>query len=127
MDFTVILLWVSSFWLFATTAIPFIIEFIYEKIAKPQTKLWKSIWSWIIPIALFYVAWIVGTQFDIGFLAEYEVWWSVGVMGAIAAAISNFGWNNIEWLKTLIFKIIEYLPKFKEEPKEPEEEEKEKE
>jgi hypothetical protein len=113
MDYTEILLWLSSFWTLATVGIPFVIEFIYKKIVEPQTSLWKSIWSWAIPIIGFYVAWIVGTQFDIGFLAEYELWWTPAIMGAFAAAISNYGWNNIPWIKTAIINIIDLLPKTK--------------
>ncbi len=111
MDFSEILLWLSGFWALATVGIPFIIEFIYEKIAEPKTSLWKSIWSWILPIAGFYAAWVVGMWYEIGFLAEYEVWWVPGIMGATAAAISNFGWNNIPWLKTAIIELIKLLPK----------------
>ena len=113
MDFGEILLWLSGFWALATVGIPFIIEFIYEKITIPETSLWKSIWSWVIPIIGFYIAWIVGQQFDIGFLAEYDLWWTPAIMGALAAAIGNYGWNNIPWLKAAIIEIIKLLPKAK--------------
>lgn len=106
-----VMLWLSSFWLLATIGIPFITEFIYENIAKPKTSLWKSIWSWLIPIAGFYVAWAAGQITDIGFLAEYDVWWSPAIMGALAAAISNYGWENVGWIKTAIKEIIKRIPK----------------
>ena len=106
-----VMLWISSFWLLATIGIPFIIEFIYENIAKPKTSLWKSIWSWVIPITGFYIAWAAGQIGDIGFLAAYEVWWAPAIMGALAAGIANYGWDNIGWVKTVIKEIIKRIPK----------------
>ncbi len=110
-----VLIWLASFWALATIGIPFVIEFIYEKIAKPKTSLWKSIWSWTIPILGFYVAWFAGKLFDVGFLVEYEIWWVPGIMGAIAALIANLGWNNVPWLKVAIIEIIKLLPKTRKE------------
>ena len=108
-----IIIIIGSFWSFSTIAVPFVIELIYEKIAEPQTKLWKSIWSWVIPIALTYVLWLVGIYFEIGYLVEYTVWWTPAIFGAISAGISNYGWNNIPWVKQMIIYIISLLPKFK--------------
>jgi len=114
MDNTEILVWIGSFWLFATVGIPTIIEFIYQKIAAPKTSVWKSLWSWIIPIGLTYVVWAVGILFEMGFLVGYEVWWVPGIMGALAAGIANYGWNNIPWMKEAIIYVISLLPKTRE-------------
>ena len=111
MDFTEILVWIGSFWVFATVGVPTIIEFIYKKIASPKTKLWKSIWSWVIPIILTYIVWVAGFEFGIGFLVEYSVWWVPAIIGSFAAGIANYGWNNIPWIKELITQLIKLLPK----------------
>lgn len=113
MEWTDLLIWISTFWMFATVGVPAIIEFIYEKIKEPATKLWKSIWSWVIPIAATYGVWVVGLVFNVGFLAGYEVWWVPGVIGGFAAGISNYSWENIPWLKEAITNLIALLPKTK--------------
>lgn len=113
MEWVELLTWVSSFWAFATLGVPAITEFIYEKIKEPETKLWKSIWSWLIPIILTYLVWVAGILFDIGFLIDYEIWWVPGVMGSIAAALSNYSWENIPWIKDAVIYVISLLPKKK--------------
>jgi len=114
MEWTNLLTWISTFWIFASVGVPAIIEFIYEKIKEPTTELWSSIWSWIIPIILTYGVWIVGLIFNIGFLSGYEVWWTPAVIGGFAAGISNYSWENIPWIKEAIKKIIDLLPKKKD-------------
>ena len=114
MDLTEITLWISTFILFATTGLPAITEFIYQQIAEPQTKFWKSFWSWLIPIILIYVVWFVGLQFGEGFLVDITLWWVPAIYGATAAAFSNFSWMNIPWIKEFVLKLLELLPKRKE-------------
>lgn len=113
MEWTDLLIWISTFWTFATVGVPTIIEFVFEKIKEPATSLWKSIWSWIIPITITYGVWAVGAFFNIGFLAGYEVWWVPAVIGGFAAGIANYSWENIPWVKEGITYIIGLLPKTK--------------
>lgn len=122
MEWTDIIIWISGFWMFASVGIPAIIEFIFEKVKKPETSLWKSIWSWLIPILLTYGVWVAGIFFDIGFLVGYEIWWVPLIIGGFAALISNYAWMNVPWIKKAIIEIIALLPKTKtiknEKPKE---------
>lgn len=114
MEWTDVLIWISAFWMFASVGVPTIIEFIYEKIASPETKLWKSIWSWLIPIILTYGVWVAGKWFSVGFLVGYEVWWVPAIIGGLAAAVSNYSWTNIPWIKEAILQLIALLPKTRE-------------
>lgn len=106
-----VLLWTSGFVVFSTVAVPTITEFIYEKIKKPTTKFWRSVWSWVIPISLTYVVWGIGRLFDVGFLADVLIWWVPFIFGAAAATISNYSWANIPWIKETIIAILDWLPK----------------
>lgn len=110
MEMTDVFIWISSFWMYSTVGVPAIIEFVYEKIKKPSTKLWKSIWSWVIPITATYIVWLVGLFYGIGFLSVYEAWWIPMLLGGFSAAISNYSWENIPWLKEAITNIIKLLP-----------------
>ncbi len=110
MEWTDVLIWISGFWMFASIGVPAIIEFIYKKIKEPQTSLWKSIWSWLIPIILTYGIWFAGKFFEIGFLVGYEVWWVPLIMGGLAGLVSNYAWMNVPWIKEAIIQIIALLP-----------------
>lgn len=101
---------ISTFLLFSSVAVPFIIEFIFLKIKEPQTTLWRSIWSWIIPIVASYAVWGVGMIFEVGFLVGVEEIWVPLIYGAVAAMFSNFAWTNICWIKEFIYQILERLP-----------------
>ncbi len=114
MNYSEVLIWIASFWMLVTVGLPFIIEFIYEKIAKPKTEKWRSFWSWLIPIAIMYVIWFGGNMFEVEtFLNEYTLWWTPAIFGGLAAAISNYGWNNVPWIKQIIVWIIGQIPKRK--------------
>ena len=114
MDWTQVMLWISTFVVFATTGLPVITEFIYQQIAEPQTKFWKSFWSWLIPIILMYAVWLVGIWFEIGFLTDVTLWWVPAVYGATAGAFSNFSWMNIPWVKEFVLRLLSELPRGKE-------------
>lgn len=118
MEWTEILNWIGGFWAFSSIGVPAIIEFIFTKIKEPATKTWKSIWSWAIPIILVYILWALGGLFGAGFLIGYELWWSVGLIGAFSALVANVTWTSTPWIKEAIIQIIALLPKFKpvEEP-----------
>jgi len=109
------ILWLTSFIAFSTAGLPFIIEFIFKKIKEPETKLWKSIWSWIIAIGATYVVWLIGIFFDFGFLVGYDLWWIPLIFGVFGSLFANYGWNNVPWIKNFIMEIIKLLPKTKKE------------
>ncbi len=100
---------IGTFWSFSTIGVPLIIEFFFEKIYMPKTKTWRSITSWLIPIGVVYILWF----FEVGFLAEYALWWIPALLGALAATVGNYTWASIPWIKELITRIIEFLPKTK--------------
>lgn len=108
-----IIIIIGTFWGFSTIAVPFIIEFIFEKIYKPSSKTWRSVMSWVIPIALTYGLWYLG----LGYLQEITIWWVPAILGALSAGVANYAWNDIPWIKDLINRIIEFLPKTKKNDK----------
>ena len=109
-----IILWISSFAVFSKVGLPAITEIIFTKIKEPKTSLWKSIWSWIIPITLTYVVWFIGKYYGIGFMVDYVVWWAPLIYGSVAAGLSNFSWMNIPWVKQFILNLLGKMPKEKQ-------------
>jgi len=104
-----IIIIIGTFWGFSTIAIPFLIEFIFEKIYKPDSKTWKSVISWVIPIVVVYGLWFL----DVGFVTDFGPIWTPAIIGALSAGVANYAWNDIPWVKDLINRIIEFLPKTK--------------
>ena len=96
-----------TFSVFAGTTVPFIVK-AWLEYWKPKTKLWKSIWSWIVPLVIGAAGWALGLIFQEGFLAGL-VWWHALIYGAWAAFMGNIAWDNVPWLKELVNQFFVWL------------------
>jgi hypothetical protein len=100
-------LYFATFSAFCTVTVPFIIE-AWMRWFQPQTKFWKSVWSWIIPPALGMGGWGLASIFQDGFLFGLP-WWSGLFFGAWAAVMANVGWGNVPWIKEFVTNLFEWL------------------
>ena len=101
------LLYFATFSVFSVTTMPFVVQ-AWLEYWKPKTKLWKSIWSWIVPVALAMAAWGVGLFFKEGFLADL-LWYQAAIYGAWAAVMANVAWDNVPWLKVIVGQFFVWL------------------
>ena len=101
------MLYFATFSIFAGTTVPFIVQ-AWLEFVKPKTAVWKSIWSWIVPLVLGIAGWGLGLVFDGGFLAGL-VWWHALIYGAWAAVMANVAWDNVPWLKELVNQLFIWL------------------
>ena len=104
---TLYMLYFAAFSVFAGTTVPFIVQ-AWLEFWKPETKVWKSIWSWIIPVTLGVAGWALGLIFQDGFLAGL-VWWHALIYGAWAAVMANVAWDNVPWLKELVNQFFVWI------------------
>jgi hypothetical protein len=100
-------LYFATFSVFCTMTVPFIIE-IWLRWIQPETKLWKSIWSWIIPPVIAMGGWGLALLFQDGFLFGLP-WYSGLFFGAWASVMANVGWKNVPWIKDFVTNLFEWL------------------
>ena len=101
-----LLLWASSYGLFATMLVPFVIEFVFTNIYQPSTKFWNSIFTFVIAIVSTYIVYFVGILTNFGFLVEVTNHYLIITLGFGAGAIANWTWVNVEWVKAIIQAIF---------------------
>ena len=99
----------ASFSIVCGKTLPFIIEFL-NRILKLTSRRVKSIVSWVVPVAIMYIGWVLGNFFDGSFLQELPAW-KPAVYGAWAALLSNIEWNNVPWLKDAVNNFMDWLLK----------------
>ncbi len=98
----------AAFSVMAGVTVPIVVK-AWLEFWKPKTKVWRSIWSWIIPVAVGMVGWLLGVFiFKDGFLANL-VWTDALIYGAWAAIMGNVAWDNVPWLKEIINQLFVYL------------------
>ena len=97
-----LLLWATSYTLFATLLVPFVIEFVFTNIYQPANKFWNSVFTFIIAIAASYGVYLVGVITNFGFLVGIDNHYLIVALGFGAGAMANWTWVNIEWVKALI-------------------------
>jgi hypothetical protein len=106
LDFGQIVSMIATFTAFAGLAVPTVIEFIFEKIYQPTTKVLTSVLTFVIAILSTLAVWGAGVWFDVGFLVGVTNLLHVVLYGLGAGVVANWTWVNIEWVKAIIRLII---------------------
>ncbi len=101
-----LLLWATSYTLFATMLVPFVIEFVFTNIYQPPNKFWNSIATFVIAIAATYGVYFAGVLANFGFLVDVTNHGLIVALGFGAGAVANWTWVNIEWIKAIIQAIF---------------------
>ena len=102
-------LYFTSFTVVSTTTLPMITEVVNRTFKLASSKV-KSIVSWLVPFVVLYAGWFLGNIFEGSFLNDM-LWWHVFLFAAYASTMSNVGWKNIGWLKTLIVELFNQFSK----------------
>jgi len=97
----------AAFSVFAGTTVPIIVK-AWLEFWKPKTKVWTSVWSWIVPLVIGVAGWALGLFFKEGFLANLA-WHEAIIYGAWAAIMGNVAWDNVPWLKEVVNQLFVYL------------------
>lgn len=101
------MLYFAAFSVFSATTVPFVVK-AWLAFWKPKTKVWTSIWSWIVPVVLGMAGWGLGLLLKDGFLANL-VWYHAVLYGVWAAVMANIAWENVPWIKELVNQVFVWL------------------
>jgi len=100
----------GTFLLLASFLVPLVIEAFFTYVWQPVGKFLNSIMTFVIAVAVTFIAWLISGWAGVGFLSELDAWWHVLLYGLGAGVFANWTWVGIDFVKMIITFIITLQP-----------------